>query len=590
MESLRLKTFWAALFLVIITLFSVDILMWNSAKPYFINEIKNETNDKLNLAKGILNYNKLTKKNSKYLKSFVDKIKTLTGLRTTIIDKNGKTLANSNTPLIKNSALPNNLNFPEIQEALKKNIGFTIRKSKNYNIKLFYYSETLLQNGKIIGFIRVVLPNEFLNNKMRFLTYILILSNLIILIFIMIWSHFYWKYIEKQFNNFKRDINEINNQFTFNLLPTQKYSKFNELAGLINVILGKHRLQLLSKDKDKKQLDRLLNSLNEGVAAFDLSGKLIFNNSNFISILEIEQPSDQNQLIYDWIHFPPIIKDLNEFENNQKKINRRIKYYGNKFIEYNILPMKSFNNITGFIITVVDVTHLQNLETMRTDFVANVSHEFKTPLTSIKGFAETLLSGNVNDINTQKKFLEKIENKTIQLENLVNDLLKLSKIEKREIHQIERINPIPIINDIISEFQSQANDKGLTIEKQDQITRKEVYINANKELLHNIISNLLVNAIYYSPNGGKIVFVFYIKDNMIHLEINDNGIGISQKDQNRIFERFYRIDNARLLFSQGSGLGLSIVKNTVEILNGNYGVESELNKGSKFWIELPLVK
>ena len=590
MESLRLKTFWAALFLAIIILFSVDILIWNSAKPYFINEIKNETNDKLNLAKGILNYDELTKNNSKYLKSFVDKIKTLTGLRTTIIDKNGKILADSDIPLIKNSNLPNNLNLPEIQEALKKNNGLVIRKSKNYNIKLFYYSETLLQNGRIIGFIRVVLPNEFLNNKMRFLTYILVLSNLIILIFIMMWSHFYWKYIEKQFNNFKADINKINNQFTFNLLPTQKYSKFNELAGLINVILEKHRLQLLSKDKDKKQLDRLLNSLNEGVAAFDLSGKLIFNNSNFISILEIEQPTDQKQLIYDWIHFPPIIKDLNEFENNKKKINRRIKYYGNKFIEYNILPMKSFDNVTGFIITVVDVTHLQNLETMRTDFVANVSHEFKTPLTSIKGFAETLLAGNVKDTNTQKKFLEKIGNKTIQLENLVNDLLKLSKIEKREIHQIEKINPVPIINDIISEFQPQAADKGLTIEKQDQMTRKEVYINASKELLHNIISNLLVNAIYYSPNGGKIVFVFYIKENMIHLEIKDQGIGISQKDQNRIFERFYRIDNARSLFSQGSGLGLSIVKNTVEILNGKYGVESKLNKGSNFWIELPLVK
>ena len=184
MESLRLKTFWAALFLAIIILFSVDILIWNSAKPYFINEIKNETNDKLNLAKGILNYDELTKNNSKYLKSFVDKIKTLTGLRTTIIDKNGKILADSDIPLIKNSNLPNNLNLPEIQEALKKNNGLVIRKSKNYNIKLFYYSETLLQNGRIIGFIRVVLPNEFLNNKMRFLTYILVLSNLIILIFI----------------------------------------------------------------------------------------------------------------------------------------------------------------------------------------------------------------------------------------------------------------------------------------------------------------------------------------------------------------------------------------------------------------------
>jgi len=235
------------------------------------------------------------------------------------------------------------------------------------------------------------------------------------------------------------------------------------------------------------------------------------------------------------------------------------------------------------------VTHLQQLETIRQDFVANVSHEFKTPLTSIRGYAETLLSGTIDSKKQREKFLQKIEKQTIHLENLVSDLLQLSRIEKRKTEDLVKLKPVPLIKKILSEFEPLVQESKLVFHKEIPKFEEKIRIKANEHLLQTIIWNLLTNAMQYNKPDGQIWFRLMIKDHNLRMEVEDTGLGIPPSQQERIFERFYRVEDARYQFPEGSGLGLSIVRHSVDLLSGTIGLTSEEDKGSLFWVEIPLL-
>ncbi|EHM73320.1 GHKL domain protein, partial [Staphylococcus epidermidis 14.1.R1.SE] len=225
------------------------------------------------------------------------------------------------------------------------------------------------------------------------------------------------------------------------------------------------------------------------------------------------------------------------------------------------------------------ITNLQKLENLRREFVANVSHELKTPITSIKGFAETLIEGAKNDEQSLDMFLNIILKESNRIESLVTDLLDLSHIEQQKELEINYMNLSELAINIIDNLQTQAQNKRIKIQSEIE---KDVIIEAHENKIAQVITNLLSNAINYSSEDNKVIVRVYRNDNKVYLEIQDYGIGISETDQKRIFERFYRVDKARSRDSGGTGLGLSITKHIVEAHNGRIDVKSEPGKGSIF--------
>ncbi|MDU7905189.1 MAG: ATP-binding protein, partial [Peptostreptococcaceae bacterium] len=222
---------------------------------------------------------------------------------------------------------------------------------------------------------------------------------------------------------------------------------------------------------------------------------------------------------------------------------------------------------------------------MRSDFVANVTHELKTPLTSISGFVETLRINENIDHKTRDRFLGIIENESDRLKRLIDDNLLLSFIENKDTISYEKIDISNLFKEIYELTINYAKSKN--IELRYKIENEDIVINSNRDYIKQIFLNLIDNAIKYTPDGGFVETSVYQNDENIFINIKDNGIGISKEDTSRVFERFYRVDKARSRDVGGTGLGLAIVKHIVKSLNGTIDIKSELNVGTEFIVSIP---
>jgi two-component system phosphate regulon sensor histidine kinase PhoR len=247
----------------------------------------------------------------------------------------------------------------------------------------------------------------------------------------------------------------------------------------------------------------------------------------------------------------------------------------------------------GVVLVIHDTTALRRLESIRREFVANVSHELKTPLSSIKAYAETLQNGALSDPVMSKRFLERIEEQTERLTRLIMDMLMLARIESdHQAFEIVSLEVPPIVKKCVDDHRGAAEAKHIALVAQADGEPAQAAapcrMKADREGLREILDNLLDNAIKYTPEGGRVSVVWRSNGTMAQIAVRDSGIGIKPEDQERIFERFYRVDKARSRELGGTGLGLSIVKHLAQSMNGTVAVESEVGKGSTFTVELPV--
>ena len=273
--------------------------------------------------------------------------------------------------------------------------------------------------------------------------------------------------------------------------------------------------------------------------------------------------------------------DINTFLNEEDDSEKEVKILHPVERELRIKKASIIDGIDriGKVIAVQDISDIKRLENMRSQFVANVSHELKTPLTSIKGFTETLKY--VEDEETRKKFLDIIEKEADRLGRLINDILILSKIESDISGEEDEFLPNKVVDDVINMVKVLADNKNITIELDE---RNYDLLFGDKDRFLQLVLNIVENSIKYSNEGSTVKISSFTKGDNYNLIVEDNGIGIPKEDIPRIFERFYRVDKARK--SGGTGLGLAIVKHIVKTFNGNIKVESVLGVGSKFIIQI----
>ena len=358
-------------------------------------------------------------------------------------------------------------------------------------------------------------------------------------------------------------------------------NNFNSMIDTINITI---------KDITDKnmQLKSIMQSVSHGILAIDTKGKILLINDLAKIMVDGNQkliPEGKNirQFIQNQIVLDSIIYNMSG-ENStviQKNISKDTIYK----IKIDPVHFEDTDAVIGFIINIENVTEYVKLENMRKEFVANVSHELKTPITSIKGFVETLKMTDNLDDDTKNRFLTIIENEATRLTRLIDDILLLSTIENKTKKKVEKVDLFEVFEEVHEVVNYIAKKKNIKVKY--EFKNKDIDLWEYSGYIRQILLNIISNAIKYTGENGSVNIKQYIKAKKVFIEVKDNGIGIPQEDIDRIFERFYRVDKARSRSVGGTGLGLAITKHMVEALNGNIKVESELGVGSKFIIELP---
>jgi two-component system phosphate regulon sensor histidine kinase PhoR len=377
-----------------------------------------------------------------------------------------------------------------------------------------------------------------------------------------------------------------------------RVSSTDELGSLSKAISemgtqSRSKIEEISKEKD--YLQTILKGMTEGVLVVDGKGRILLVNDALRRLLSLSSDvSDKMplEIIRNAELEGAIRKAIQDGENIALELD--LNKSGEKTIEINVVSILSSNKrtdednegIRGAIAVFHDITRLKQLEKIRQDFVANVSHELRTPLTTIKGYAETLLEGALKE-DQAFQFVQVIKRHTDRLTKIVEDLLMLSRIETKEFQL--RMEAIPLrdfIDDVVEFVKEPAEKKEISLSRNE--IPSSLAVQADRDYLEQILINLLDNAVKYTPEGGKVIVSAIEKDSKeIQFSVEDNGIGIPKEDLSRIFERFYRVDKGRSKELGGTGLGLSIVKHLVQAHGGRVWVESQIGKGSTFYLTLP---
>jgi two-component system phosphate regulon sensor histidine kinase PhoR len=345
--------------------------------------------------------------------------------------------------------------------------------------------------------------------------------------------------------------------------------------------------KVVAIEQENASLLAVFGSMVEGVITVDSETRITSINPSVEEIFGISKKDSQGKFFLEAIRNNSIAEIINQVLKNAEFVSRELVLVWpiQMVLQINASPIFEDKKVSGCVAVIHDITQIRKLEQMRSDFVANVSHELKTPLTSIKGFVETLLGGALDDKENSRHFLKIIQEHTDRLDSLINDLLELSHIESKEITlKTEELKLADLVDEVLRGFKGQLKKSGVQVNN-NLITG--LTIKADRDKLERVLVNLIDNAIKFNKEKGSIRIFFEALANNIKITIEDSGIGIPAKDIPRIFERFYRVDKARSRELGGTGLGLSIVKHIVELHGGSVGVESTEGLGSKFWFILP---
>jgi len=359
--------------------------------------------------------------------------------------------------------------------------------------------------------------------------------------------------------------------------------KIKELEKTLELLSGK----IAVLERENNAIQAILASMVEGVIAVDKDTRIISINPSIEDTFSVKKNEAEGRLFLEAIRNNELAEVISGVLENKAAISEELNlsWPVQKVFQVNATPIFEGGRISGCLLVIHDITEIRKLERVRSDFVANVSHELKTPLTSIKGFVETLLEGALEDKEESRNFLRIIQDHTDRLNNLINDLLELSHIESKEIAlKFERVNLKNVFDVVILGFRSQIKKKGITLNND---LAPGLALKADKMKLEQVIINLIDNAIKFNKEKGGVRIYSEDLGRKIKVVVEDSGQGIPEKDIPRIFERFYRVDKARSRELGGTGLGLSIVKHIIELHEGTVGVESIEGLGSKFFFIIP---
>lgn len=514
------------------------------------------------------------------------------GARVTVIDNTGRVLADSaHDP----ETMENHSTRPEVQQAFAAGEGQSVRLSATVDSDLVYRARRYQPPSGPPIVLRMALPLAQIDLSQKELRQRLVAASLVILalggVVSLLFSRVFAARVER-LKDFSRRVAAGD----FRPLPAENpRDELSDLALALNNTAAQMDETIRSLGGERNRSSAILRSMVEGVAVIDAQQRLVFCNRAFSEILSLDSAGSEGHPVIEVVRNSELLGLIRRALQGEEGLQSNIAMgiVQQRSFSVTAAPVKPLEaspaaeKPSGAVVVLHDVSELRRLERVRQDFVANVSHEFKTPLTAIQGFAETLLAGALEDPQNNRRFLEIMRSHAARLARLTDDLLKLARIEAGKLEvAFQPVSVAELLESCSATTVLKASRKQISFTVKVPPGLPSVL--GDPGLLHDLLQNLLDNAIQYTPEGGQIDVSATAEAGEAVITVTDTGIGIPLADQERIFERFYRVDAARSREAGGTGLGLSIAKHIVEAHGGRLWVESAVGRGSKFFVAIPL--
>lgn len=523
------------------------------------------------------------------LQKIVNVLGLKTNSRLTVIDNKGVVIADSQE---RPEIMDNHSRRPEIIQARLTGAGTSSRFSNTLKLEMIYRAQSVNDQENILGYVRVSLPSITIENKFKQIQKIIMLSGLFASLIALAFGF----YIAKSFTQPLIKLTDVaeaisRGEYDKRILLKQN-DEIGQLANAFNrmAAASAHRMQEITKDRNS--LAMILTGMVEGVIGVDEQQNIVHINNAAADILGLSIVNSLNQVIWEQVRIKEINSALEQALETRTVVESQMRRptEGEDLVVniYVAVLSDSQQKLNGAVIVLNDISKLDLLGRVRRDFVANASHELKTPITAIKGLAETIIDDKSIPIDTLRNFIHKISIQSNRLATLITDLLSLSRLESDpQTGNFQVVNFTEVIERSIEGALVNCVDKHLNLLRKYSTT-EGLLIKGDVQALSQLVDNLMDNAIKYTSPHGTITVSLISEKESVRFQISDTGIGISQAEQNRVFERFYRVDKARSRELGGTGLGLAIVKNIAQQHGGSVAVQSQLGLGSIFTIHFPL--
>ncbi|AHV96666.1 two-component system histidine kinase PnpS [Paenibacillus sabinae] len=594
MRPFRVRLTFILMILIGISMIGTGFTMAHLFKKSHISALEDNMSREINLLTGTMEFRDMNGSDAyNYYTGQAHSISKLTNSRITFIAKDGKVLGDSE----KNPQLmDNHLGREEEIMAAKNGIGRAIRYSDTLDRNMLYVAKKVLSsNGRFDGYIRLSMGLDAVEEGLN-RAWIIMAGGLVLLfIAAALVSYRVAFSLTSPLEQITRVARRITDLDYDARVPFKRKDEIGQLASAINVMADSLQTQLRTIRDNENLLQSVLDNITGGILLVDAEGKIALLNKAAEKMLDVRADDMVGRSFRELKRHYELTRILEEGLSCREPIHEERNFYnsGERIVRLDGVPMTQDGTYQGMLFLLQEVTEIRRLERMRSEFVANVSHELKTPVAAVKGFAETLLSGGVKDEKTANSFLQIIYDENERLNRLIGDILELSKIESKRVQlECSPVHLSSFFDSLLETMSKVAEKKSITLSAE---VPEELFMEGDEDKLRQIFLNLLSNAINYTHEGGNVKVRAVNRQNKdgeetVVFTVVDTGMGIPRKDLPRIFERFYRVDKARSRSSGGTGLGLSIVKHLVELHRGAISVESDLGIGTTFTLELPLLQ
>jgi two-component system phosphate regulon sensor histidine kinase PhoR len=585
-KSLLWHLFFSYLVIILLSVVAVTWYSTASIKKFLLRQVEGDLEERALLFRPML-LGHLSPLDERAIDDLCKTVGQTASTRITVILPWGKVVGDSDHDPAQ---MDNHFDRPEIAAALKGSRGVATRVSPTLGKEMMYVALALKKDQRTLGVLRTSIPVDDIGKTLDAIQKRIAFAGLIIAALAALLSLLLSHRIRRPIDDIEKGAESFaRGEFDVHL-PSSGVAEIEGLSETMKHMAGELREQIQTITEQRNELEAVLSSMVEGVFGVDQEERLLGMNPSAARILECNPAAAQGRTIQEVIRLSELQRFVVGALSSEEPVEKDVVLYGEaeRIVRAHGAPLRDAEGKrVGVLIVLNDVTRLAKLENIRKDFVANVSHEIKTPITAIKGFVETLQEGQNQDPEDVRRFLGIIHRHVDRLEAIVEDLLALSRIEKEaeteEITLEEHLVRV-ILARAIQACENKAEAKKIRLELD---CREDLKGRVNPALLEQAVVNLIDNAINYTEEGKSVTIRAREGEQEILIQVEDHGSGIERKHLDRIFERFYRVDKSRSRKLGGTGLGLSIVKHIMEAHGSRVSVESQPGRGSTFTLHLP---
>jgi two-component system phosphate regulon sensor histidine kinase PhoR len=514
-----------------------------------------------------------------------------TGGRVSVIRADGRVLADSQQKADEVPLMDNHRRRPEVEAALRLGTGEATRYSATLRTRMLYVAVPIRasEGAGVAGVLRLALPTTEVDARITAFRGDLLKAGLAALLVALAVALFSVRRISRPLQRLVAHARAIGEGRYAPAVAVESRDEFGRLAAAFSEMARRVEEKVRELSQERTQLSAILSSLVEGVLALDQEGRVVLLNPAAEGLFKVRTAQVKDRPFLEALRYGPLNDALQEALTKKEPLTKEITLHSpeERVLSVQALPIDYGEGRAGVLAALHDVTELRRLERVRQEFVANVSHELKTPLTSIKGYVETLLDGAIDDAANNRSFLQTIQEQADRLMRLIEDLLDLSAIEaKRVLYRLEAVALQGAAERVLQSLRPMASAKGVRID--NRLSEALPPVRADREKLAQILMNLVDNAVKFNQAGGRVVLSARVAGDALEVEVQDTGAGIPPEDLPRVFERFFRGDKSHSQETRGTGLGLAIVKHLVEAQGGAVEAESAPGEGSTLRFTLPL--